>query len=77
MPDHDITCRRLTDLTTDYLDEAMSPRMRTVFEQHLVVCDPCIAHLEQVRVTRQVLRSLPRPPVASAAVAAMLAERDG
>ena len=77
MADHDITCRRLADLTTDYLDDAMSPRLRNTFEQHLVVCEPCIAHLEQLRVTRHVLESLPPPDVAPAALVNALVEGDG
>jgi hypothetical protein len=66
--DYTISCRRLVELTTDYFEDAMSARMRTTFEQHLVVCQPCIAHLEQVRVTREVLGSLARdarPPAAA------------
>jgi hypothetical protein len=58
MPDLDITCRELTRATTDFLEHAMSPRARTTFEQHLVVCPYCAFHIQQVRATREVLRSL-------------------
>ena len=64
MAELDITCRVLTRETTAYLDGAMSPRLRTTFEQHLLFCPYCVVHLGQVRVTRQVLASLegPAPP---------------
>ena len=58
MPDHDVTCRRVSSETTAYLDDAMPARLRTTFEQHVLVCPYCVAHLEQVRVTRAVLASL-------------------
>jgi anti-sigma factor RsiW len=63
MADHDITCRDLSRDTTAYLDGAMSPRVRTTFEQHLVFCPMCVVHLAQVRTTREVLASLADAPV--------------
>ena len=58
MPDHDITCREVTRDTTAYLDGAMPPRLRTTFEQHLVFCPFCVAHLAQVRATSEIVASL-------------------
>lgn len=61
MADYDISCTRLSELTTDYLEEAMSERLRTTFEQHAMLCDACFVHLEQLRATRRILGGLPAP----------------
>lgn len=62
MRDYDITCHELVELTTAYVDGAMDARRRTTFEQHLLVCGPCVVHLDQIRVTREALGALPPPP---------------
>lgn len=72
----DISCDRLTGLTTEYLEGAIPARLRTTFEQHLVVCPPCVEHLGQLRATVQALHGLGRRPVpdpARARLAAALA----
>lgn len=78
LTDYDISCDRLVDLTTEYLEGAIAPRLRTTFEQHLVVCSPCIGHLSQLRTTVRVLAGLSRaevPPPARAHLAATLMNR--
>jgi hypothetical protein len=59
--EYDISCTRLSELTTDYLEDALDERLRTTFEQHAVLCDPCFVHLEQLRTTTRILNQLPRP----------------
>ena len=74
MSEFEISCRGLTELTTDYLEGAMSDRVRTTFEQHAVLCDPCSVHLDQIRTTVRILARLALPD--RAAAAALLAEVD-
>jgi len=47
----DLTCAELVELVTDYLDGALGPADRARFEQHLGICEGCIAHVEQMRMT--------------------------
>jgi hypothetical protein len=59
--DYDISCTRLSELTTDYLEGAISERVRTTFEQHAMLCDACFVHLQQLRATQRILGGLPAP----------------
>ena len=47
----DITCRELVELVTDYLEGGLAPANRARFEQHLEICAPCVAYVEQIRLT--------------------------
>jgi len=59
--EYDISCTRLSELTTEYLEGALGERLRMTFEQHAMLCDACFVHLEQLRATRRILNGLPRP----------------
>lgn len=50
-PRNDLTCRELVELVTEYLEGAMTPADRLLFEQHLVVCPSCTTYLDQMRET--------------------------
>ena len=52
-----MTCRELVELVTEYLDDALPPRDRERFEEHLADCSGCRAHVAQVRETIKVLGS--------------------
>ena len=54
----DITCRELVELVTEYLDGALPSADRSRFEQHLLICDGCSVHVEQLRQTRRALGAL-------------------
>jgi anti-sigma factor RsiW len=54
----DIPCNELVELVTEYLDGALSEADRVRFEQHLVICGGCAAHVDQMRVTREALGAL-------------------
>ena len=54
-----ITCVDVVELVTDYLDVGLSPTSRRAFEEHVVICPPCRAHLGQIRRTVAVLGHLP------------------
>jgi anti-sigma factor RsiW len=47
----DITCRELVELVTDYLEGALPEANRARFEEHLAICEPCVAYVEQIRLT--------------------------
>ena len=47
----DITCRELVELVTDFHEGALSQDDRARFEKHLEVCEPCVAYVEQIRLT--------------------------
>jgi predicted anti-sigma-YlaC factor YlaD len=55
---HELTCRELVELVTDYLEGAMPPADRVVLEQHLVFCKGCETYLEQMRDTMRVVGAL-------------------
>ena len=46
-----MTCRRATELMTDYLEGALKGPERRRFEAHLADCDGCTAYLDQMRAT--------------------------
>jgi anti-sigma factor RsiW len=54
-----MTCKELVELVTEYLDGALPPREVARFEEHIVSCPPCHAHLEQMRRTIEVVGRLP------------------
>ena len=55
----EITCKEVTELITDYLEQRLPPAERTRFEQHLSVCPGCVAYLDQMRITVKTLGSVP------------------
>ncbi len=48
---HDLTCRELVELVTDYLEDRLAPAERARFERHLEICEGCDAYVEQMRAT--------------------------
>lgn len=42
-------CRRLVELVTDYLDDALPPAQRAAVEAHLDECPDCVEYLDQFR----------------------------
>src|SRR5262245_31792472 len=55
----ELTCKELTELITDYLEERLSQTDRIRFEQQLSVCPGCVAYVDQMRVTIQAMGSKP------------------
>jgi anti-sigma factor RsiW len=51
----DLTCAELVELVTDYVEGALSDDDRCRFEEHVVFCESCAAHLDQMRATIRVL----------------------
>lgn len=73
LPDYEISCDRLTTLTTEYLDGIIPPRLRTTFEEHLIACPPCMDHVSQLRTTVRVLDALRQRAVPAEAIARLAA----
>ena len=55
----DITCRRVVELMTEYLEDALASDERERFEVHLRHCAACARYLEQLRGTVAMLGSVP------------------
>ncbi len=47
----DITCREFVEIATDYLEGALPEEKLQLVEEHLILCDPCIVYLDQIRAT--------------------------
>src|ERR1051326_8259003 len=59
MTQPELTCKELTELITDYLEERLSQADRIRFEQHLSLCPGCGAYVDQMRITIQAMGSKP------------------
>jgi anti-sigma factor RsiW len=55
-----LTCAELVELVTDYFDGALSAGDRARFDEHIMTCPPCQAHLDQMRRTLDVLGRVPQ-----------------
>jgi anti-sigma factor RsiW len=65
-------CKELVELVTDYFEDALSPRDRSSFEEHIMSCPPCRAHLEQMQQTIRLLGSIPEETVSPDAETTLL-----
>jgi anti-sigma factor RsiW len=68
-----LTCHQLVELVTEYFEDALPPEDRARFEEHVMSCPPCRAHLEQMRQTIQLLGRIPVETVRPEAERALLA----
>ncbi len=59
----ELTCRDIVELVTDYLEQALLPRTRGKFEEHIAGCEGCTNYVEQVRKTIDLLHRLAIEPV--------------
>jgi anti-sigma factor RsiW len=55
----ELTCARIVEIATEYLDGALPLEDRTRFEQHLVFCQACARYLRQLRETGRLARKIP------------------
>lgn len=51
MSAHDITCRELVEVITDFLEGALPVEQRDLVERHLAMCTWCQTYLDQMRDT--------------------------
>jgi anti-sigma factor RsiW len=47
----ELACQDFVEVVTDYLDGALSEIDRRRFEEHLEICERCVAYVEQIRLT--------------------------
>jgi predicted anti-sigma-YlaC factor YlaD len=68
----DITCQQLIELTTSYLEQALAPRERVLFEEHLAECAGCRAYMDQLQHTIRLLGTLSDQSIAPEAKQSLL-----
>jgi predicted anti-sigma-YlaC factor YlaD len=50
-PFEELSCQELVELVTGYLDDSLPAHQRTLFEEHLVMCEWCCDYLDQFERT--------------------------
>jgi hypothetical protein len=63
----DRTCREITDLILEYLNDTLSPSVKRDFERHLRICPDCVNFLNTYKKTVAASASL-RPEAMPAKV---------
>ena len=58
LPVDEVTCQQFVELVTDYFEGALPARTLSKVEEHLVMCDWCVAYVEQMQATVDALRAL-------------------
>lgn len=53
------SCRAISGLVTDYLEDALPLEVRVEYERHVAVCPPCRGYLLQMRTMLRAAASLP------------------
>jgi predicted anti-sigma-YlaC factor YlaD len=69
---HDLTCKEMVEIVTDYLEGSLNPEDRRRFEIHLQDCSGCRTYLEQMRQTIWALGRLSEQSVSLEAQAILL-----
>jgi predicted anti-sigma-YlaC factor YlaD len=57
-----LKCREVTELATDYMEQALPPRAWLAMRLHLALCSMCRTYLDQLRKTKRLLGRLVPPP---------------
>lgn len=73
MSDNEVTCKRVVELVSDYLDEVLDPEVQALVEAHLSVCPGCLEYLSQMRLTIGSLRDVESEDIAPAMVSQLVA----
>ena len=68
-----LVCRDVTEMTTDYLEDALPRVRRLAMSFHLGICRMCRRHLRQVRATVRLLARVGAPAPAKAVEDAAMA----
>ena len=58
-----LSCKELTEMATDYLEEELPWRERLRIQVHLWMCSHCRSYLDQMREVIALLQRLPKEPV--------------
>jgi hypothetical protein len=67
-----ISCSKVVELVTDYLEGRLGEERRLDVEAHLVLCDPCIVYIEQMRGTIAALGHVPLETLSDEAKSTLL-----
>lgn len=51
-----MTCREFINFLLDYMSGELSEAERTTFDEHLAMCEPCVAYLKNYQSTVEVGR---------------------
>jgi hypothetical protein len=54
----DKTCKQMTDLMFDYLNDKLSPKVKRDFQQHLRICPDCVNFFDTYKKTVSVTRAI-------------------
>lgn len=65
--EHELTCKELVELVTDYLDGKLSAEDERRFSEHLALCEGCNAYLQQMRITIATLGKLTEQSISAEA----------
>ena len=80
MTTHDITCRELVEVITDFLEGTLPAQERDLVERHLAMCTWCETYLDQMRHTLTAVGRLREddvpPPMLEALVHAFRTQRN-
>lgn len=57
-----VTCQTLVELASEWMDGDLDHDQRMALEIHLATCNGCLAYVEQLRSTRQVLSTMADEP---------------
>jgi anti-sigma factor RsiW len=68
-----MTCREMVELVTAYLEDQLPADQRARFDEHLAVCDGCLAYLDEMRGTLRALGRLPEERLSPQARETLLA----
>jgi len=55
-----MNCREAIDVMDRALDDTLQPDLKPAFRDHMTTCDPCRTYFEQLQITVEALRGLPR-----------------
>lgn len=61
-----LTCKKLTEAVTDYLEGELTVAQWVRFQMHLGMCVGCRRYLRQMKLTIRTLGRLPEEPVPAA-----------
>lgn len=67
-----LSCKEVTEIATDFLEENLPWRGRFGVQVHLWMCRYCRRYLDQMRKVVRLLKRLPREPVPSSLLEAIL-----
>ena len=70
---HQMACKELVELVTDYLEGTLSLSDRSRFDEHLTTCPFCQIYMDQMRQTIRTLGQLPEEAISPQALEALLA----